>query len=199
MACLAGLLDLFSNQQLKLITCEMTKDSYDFVVLTVHRHGSDWVKNFIRVLWRSPLVSLVTNILWAAFHLFMTSQMGSYVASECSNRMSVEDDRLLNEAAIACCLGLALDHEGSVPLIMFINTIPGLKRYRLLNICREIKCSCQRIRKRNIWFWRSCYSIILYSPKKYAIISEATVHPSHFRKEAVISPRNAWRQNGRVG
>ncbi|KAF9673022.1 hypothetical protein SADUNF_Sadunf11G0105100 [Salix dunnii] len=45
------------------------------------------------------------------------STMGSYVASECFNRMSSEDDRLLNEAAIAGCLGLAIDHEGSMPLI----------------------------------------------------------------------------------
>jgi hypothetical protein len=46
----AELVDSLNNQQLKLIKCQMTKDSYDFVTLTVHTHGSNSIKKVIRVL-----------------------------------------------------------------------------------------------------------------------------------------------------
>jgi hypothetical protein len=66
----------------------------------------------------------------------MTNQIGSYVVSKYFNQLGAEDNKLLNEAAIACRLDLAMDHEGSIALIRFINTIQGLQRYRLLDICR---------------------------------------------------------------
>ncbi|KAJ6887168.1 hypothetical protein NC651_027499 [Populus alba x Populus x berolinensis] len=64
----------------------------------------------------------------------MTNPIGSYAVSECFNQLSAEDNRLLYEAAIECCLDLAIDHEGSLALIRVINTIQGLQRYRLLYI-----------------------------------------------------------------
>jgi hypothetical protein len=128
------LIDALNYQQLKLITYEITKNLDDFVSLTLDTHGSNSIRKVIRLLRRSPLVTLVMNNLRAAFFTIMTNRIGSYAVSECFNQLSAEDNRLLYEAAIECCLDLAIDHEGSLALIRVINTIQGLQRYRLLDI-----------------------------------------------------------------
>jgi hypothetical protein len=128
------LIDALNYQQLKLITYEITKKLDAFVSLTLDTHGSNSIRKVIRLLRRSPLVTLVMNNLRAAFFTIMTNRIGSYAVSECFNQLSAEDNRLLYEAAIECCLDLAIDHEGSLALIRVINTIQGLQRYRLLDI-----------------------------------------------------------------
>ncbi|CAK7357590.1 unnamed protein product [Dovyalis caffra] len=130
----AELIDSLNYQQLKLITYEITKDLYPFISLAVHRHGSNSIKKLIRALSGSSLISFVTNNLCAAFYLIMTDRTGLYVVSECLKHLSAEDNKLLYEAAISCCLDLAIDHDGSIALIRVINTIQGLQRYRLLDI-----------------------------------------------------------------
>ncbi|CAK7357589.1 unnamed protein product [Dovyalis caffra] len=130
----AELIDSLNYQQLRLITYEITKDLHLFTALAIHTHGSNSIKKIIRVLSRSSLISFVTNNLCAAFYLIMTNRIGLYVVSECLNHLRAEDNKLLYEAAISCCLDLAIDHDGSIALIRVINTIQGLQRYRLLDI-----------------------------------------------------------------
>ncbi|KAJ6727851.1 PUMILIO-like protein 26-RELATED [Salix koriyanagi] len=128
------LIDSLNYQQLKLIIYEITKNLDEFVSLTLVKHGSNSIKRVIRLLRRSPLVSLVTNNLCAAFLTIMTNRTGSFVISECFKQLSAEDNKLLYEAAIESCLDLAIDHEGSLSLIRVFNTIQGLQRYQLLYI-----------------------------------------------------------------
>ncbi|KAJ6332716.1 hypothetical protein OIU77_008716 [Salix suchowensis] len=128
------LIDSLNYQQLKSIIHEITKNLDEFVSLTLVKHGSNSIKRVIRLLRRSPLVSLVTNNLCAAFLTIMTNRTGSFVISECFKQLSAEDNKLLYEAAIESCLDLAIDHEGSLSLIRVFNTIQGLQRYQLLYI-----------------------------------------------------------------
>ncbi|KAG6755490.1 hypothetical protein POTOM_041316 [Populus tomentosa] len=94
------------------------------------------------------------------------NNIGSYVVSEYFNQLGAEDNKLLNEAAIACGLDLAIDHEGSIA-------------------DPEGNYVVQKGR--------------ITKQKTYVICFEAIMQPSHCRKEAVISPKNAWIQNRRVG
>ncbi|KAF9673023.1 hypothetical protein SADUNF_Sadunf11G0105200 [Salix dunnii] len=128
------LIDALNYQQLKSITYEITKNLDEFVSLTLDKYGSISIGKVITLLRRSPLVSLVTNNLCAAFFTIMTNRIGSHAVSECFKQLSAEDNKLLYEAAIEFCLELAIDHEGSLALIRVINTIQGPQRYQLLDI-----------------------------------------------------------------
>lgn len=56
--------------------------------------------------WGTRLISFMTGNLCAAFYPIMNSRIGSYLVSRCINHSSAEDNKLLYEAAISCCLDL---------------------------------------------------------------------------------------------
>ncbi|XWS13413.1 hypothetical protein CRYUN_Cryun36dG0035100 [Craigia yunnanensis] len=133
------LIESEDENQLRMIMEKLTVSDGHIFYASIDRYGSYSVKNLIKVLEKSPLVTEVVKALCNKFWELMINPTGRYVIMESLDVVDSQKNDFLYIEAINKCLQLATHERGCVSLNSFIPRIKGPRRDQLLNlICDHV-------------------------------------------------------------
>ncbi|GAV71168.1 PUF domain-containing protein [Cephalotus follicularis] len=120
--------------QLQVIVSKITSQSDLFIKAVKDKWGSNSIKNLIKVLVRSHLVSNLIPLLYNEFYGLMIDDIGYSVVVKCIDLLDTETNDLLYQAAFEHYLALAINERGCISLNAFITNSKGLARGQLLTL-----------------------------------------------------------------